>query len=205
MASADEVAVSAFPQSTSNNRPNAYNLYGGGFTSDKSLVKAAINSVGNPDGGTPLYQSMMSSLAYTAANGRNANKALIAFTDGENNDGAATEADVIADAKRRGIPVFSVGLKDGNRTSLSRIARETNGAFFYASDALQLSAAYKSLSAILGGRALICTVSIKTDLSGTAVSFTQSTGSAWIFTRGVKIDGVSVPFTFRQSFDVVNR
>jgi hypothetical protein len=204
MSAGDEAAVTAFPKSTGNNRPFDFNVYTA-FTADKSIVKTAVNSVGSPDGGTPLYDSMLGALSYTSSNGSRANKALLAFTDGENNAGTASEADVIARSNALKVPVFPIGLKDGDTGALGRIAKGTGGAFFFASEARQLSAVYKSLSAILGGRGSSCKVTLKMDLAGGNHQFTQSTGTSWTFTRDVSIDGATVPFTFKQGFDVVNR
>jgi hypothetical protein len=205
MTGADQAAVAAFPLSSSNNRPYELTLYTQGFTSDKTATKNAIGSVGAPDGSTPLYDSILNALSYTATNATNSNKAVLAFTDGENTSGSGTDSDVIADSLRRRIPVFPIGLKDGSANVLARIARETNGGFFFASDAKQLAATYRSLAAILGGRAQICKVIIKTDLVGNTAVFNQQTGSSWVFTRNVRIDGVTVAYTFRQGFDVVSR
>ncbi|MBL0419639.1 VWA domain-containing protein [Ramlibacter sp. AW1] len=204
MTAADEAAVAAFPTSASNNRPSEFNIYTG-FTADVGRIKSAVRSIGGPDGGTPLYSSIMSSLSYTSSQGGKANKAVLAFTDGQNNEGAATENDVISESKRLQIPVFPVGLKEGDNGALAQIAKETGGSFFFASEAQQLFAAYKSLAAILSGNASTCKVTVKTDLSGDAAQFVQGTGRTWTFTRAVRIDGTLVPFTFKQAFDVVNR
>ncbi|ENV11500.1 hypothetical protein F966_00055 [Acinetobacter higginsii] len=197
----DQAMVSAFPKSTINNRPNEFNLYGN-FSSDKNNIKQAINSVGKPDGNTPLYASIISSIDYTSKNGSNINKAVLAFTDGIASDKEKINI-AISNSNRLGVPIFPIGLKDGDSSELSRIARETKGSFFYAIDVKQLSTIYKSLSEILRGNGRSCKVTLQTDLSDNRAEFTQSTNKIWSLTRSVNIDGVSVPIVWRQNFDVV--
>jgi hypothetical protein len=203
MTGSDEAAVAAFPRSTANNRPGDFSTYTG-FTSDVQTVVRAVNSVGDPDGNTPLYDAVLSGLNFASVNGRRPNKAVLAFTDGENNSGTATEQNVIDRSRSLRVPVFPIGLTGGDNGALARIAKNTGGAFFYASEARQLAAVYKSLASILSGRGTTCKMTVKTDLTGTVHRFTQSTGSTWTFTRSVTIDGASVPFTFKQGFDVVH-
>jgi hypothetical protein len=201
MGPTDEAAVSAFPLSAVNNRPFAFNTYGD-FSSDKAIVKTAVNSVGAPAGGTPLYTSMVSALTQTASRATKPNKALLAFTDGDNNEGAATSGDVVAESLRRKIPIFPIGLIGGSNAALSSIATQTGGAFFFAGDARQLASVYKSLPKILAGTATSCTVTLGTSLVGSpSIVFSQSSGSV-IITAGAKIDGDTVSATYTQPFGV---
>lgn len=202
MGTSDEAAVSAFPLSAANNRPFAFNTYGD-FSSDKTTVKTAVNSVGAPDGGTPLYSSMISALTQTASRAIKPNKALLAFTDGDNNEGAATAGDVVAESLRRKIPIFPIGLIGGSNVALSSIAAQTGGAFFFAADARQLASVYKSLPKILGGTATSCTVTFSTSLVGSpSIVFNQSNGRTVVITAGAKIDGDTVSATYTQPFGV---
>ena len=102
---------------------------------------------------------------YVSTNGTNAgNKAVLLFTDGENNAGARTADDVISLAKGAGVRVFPIALADASKLELGRIARRLGGGIIDASDVRQLVSAY-----IVGGvlwNTATCNMTIREAITG---------------------------------------
>lgn len=89
----------------------------------------------------------------------NANKAVIVFTDGQNTSGGVSIDELIGNARSKNIQLHTVGLSQGvNKNVLARMAGETEGAFIFASDALQLITAFGTLGDLLSGTGQIYTV-----------------------------------------------
>ena len=147
----DEAAVAAF--SSGGNYQNPYELLVN-FTKQPDQLIPAIESLsGRAGGGTPLYRAIYNLIPYTS-DGKNDNKAIVAFTDGEDTDGGVGFDELIQRACSNNVRVYTVGLGGGvDERVLSRIAFETGGAVMLAEDALQLISLYNSLGDLLHGRA----------------------------------------------------
>ena len=145
----DQVAIASFTDSYTNSV-----VIHQGFSRNRNAMKKTLDSLSTTEGGnTPLYYSSVVATDYTAQNAKTANKAVIIFTDGENNR-PGTLATTISNAKQKGIPLFTVGLSAGINTQvLSQMANETGGAFFYAKDAEQLVTSFGTLGNLLHGTA----------------------------------------------------
>jgi VWFA-related protein len=133
-----------------------------GFTGSQNDLAEAIGRI-DPDGGTALYDSVIAGVdALKSASGR---RALLVLTDGQDcrernscpDDAGSRHSlqEAIDAAKRAGQPLYVIGLgergsadDDGiDEAVLQRLAGETGGEYFYAPDASQLAALYRSLSA----------------------------------------------------------
>lgn len=117
------------------------------FTSDQSLLVDAISQPSPTSGDTAFYDSVYSALTSTSAQlGRNA---VIAMTDGADNNSLYSLGEVIEYATRLGIPVFTIGLGNADEDVLQTMATSTGGQYFYAPDSEQLEQVYRSISATL--------------------------------------------------------
>jgi hypothetical protein len=111
------------------------------FTNDVNLLRAALNQL-TEDDGTPLWDSGLDGLTQLGKRVTTGG-VLVLLTDGENNQSANTADDLIAAAKARSTPVYTVGLGDSlDFSELQRVASETGGAFAEASDANALAQAF---------------------------------------------------------------
>ncbi len=114
------------------------------FTNDRGRVLNAIDNIVNPEGATCYYDTIYESLDVLDDLGNNAGssvrKAIVAFTDGEDiiaaNDPRPCSRrsidEVIEDARRSDIPVYTIGMYGNNPANikgddLRRLASETRG------------------------------------------------------------------------------
>lgn len=150
----DEAAVAAF--ASNGNYQEPFELLQP-FTSSQGLLTSTIEGLkGLAGGGTPLYLSIYGLIPYTAGNGKNENRAVVAFTDGGDTDGGVSLQALIQEACANQTRIYTVGLGQGvNEEVLSQIAFETGGAVMLAEDALQLISLYSSLGDLLHGEARV--------------------------------------------------
>ena len=148
----DEAAVAAFSASGNYQRP--YELLES-FGDDPPSLAAVIQSLaGQAEGGTPLYQAIYNLIPFVADEGKNDNKAIIAFTDGQDTHGGVSIDALVELACQNGVSIYTVGLSEGvDESVLSEIAFRTGGAVMLAADALQLISLYSSLGDLLHGEA----------------------------------------------------
>ncbi|WP_020607110.1 vWA domain-containing protein [Spirosoma spitsbergense] len=147
----DQVALASFTDSYTNSV-----ILHQGFSRNKDVMKKTLDSLSKTEGGgTPLYYSSVQMTDYTAQNAKTNNKAIIIFTDGQNDTYRATSLnEAIASAKAKNTPLYTVGLSNGvNVQVLSQLANETGGAFFYAKNAEQLVTSFGTLGNLLRGAA----------------------------------------------------
>lgn len=109
------------------------------FTKNKNSIESAINQL-ECQGSTCLYQSLYSSVLYTAS--ATGSRCVVAFTDGKNEPYDSGydyyEEDVINIAKTYKIPIYIIGIGDEiDEYTLVKIAESTGGAYWnidYVSD-----------------------------------------------------------------------
>jgi Ca-activated chloride channel family protein len=96
------------------------------FTQDKNALLAAINGR-DAGGATALYSAIWLGLDITSR--RQGARAVIAMTDGGDNDSDRSLGEVITRADQTGIPVFTVGLAgfDLDEYPLQQLADNTGG------------------------------------------------------------------------------
>ncbi|MBZ0203023.1 MAG: VWA domain-containing protein [Ignavibacteria bacterium] len=108
------------------------------FTSDKSLLIRAVDSVFNLGNGTALYQSIYQ--ATNDASGQNSAqyiRCVIAFTDGGENASSISRNDMITNALTLGIPIYTIGLLDfysgttGDPGKDMKNIADTTGGFYF--------------------------------------------------------------------------
>jgi hypothetical protein len=128
------------------------------FTSDKALLTRAADTLSYDRNLTALYSSIVRGL--NDASGQSSSsyaRAVVAFTDGGENDSNVPRDSIFRASRRNAIPVYTVGLLDsayhstppGAYTSerdLVQIADSTGGFYFYAPNAAQLVQIYQRIS-----------------------------------------------------------
>lgn len=128
------------------------------FTSDKALLTRAADTLSFDRGMTALYSSIVRGLV--DASGQSSSsyaRAVIAFTDGGENDSNVPRDSIFRASRRNAIPVYTVGLFDSSYHStppgaysseldLVQIADSTGGFYFYAPNAAQLVQIYQRIS-----------------------------------------------------------
>lgn len=196
LGSGDNIFLSAFASGGS--LPYDLTIYGSGFTSNGSSYLGTLDGLKTKIGGnTPLYKSTYSMVDYTSKNAPNANKAVVVFTDGKDNDGGRTPDDIIKFAKQQQVKVFMIGLKDTDIPTLAYIANQTGGAFMQAQDASQLMTMFGSLGKLLNGTANF----YRTSWTMTRTPGVPNTGIYWVWSSvQVKIGGRIVYVPFRVDY-----
>jgi VWFA-related protein len=128
------------------------------FTSDKALLTRAADTLSFDRGNTALYSSIVRGvLDGSALSSSSYARAVIAFTDGGENDSSVPRDSIFRSSRRNAIPVYTVGLLDsayhstppGNYYSerdLVEIADSTGGFYFYAPNAAGLVQIYTRIS-----------------------------------------------------------
>jgi hypothetical protein len=142
----------------------------GAFSNSGASFDAGIASMkGNLGYSTPLYDAMYSETDSLVMLSHNTNKALIVFTDGDDNASAHSLNDAIRHALDNNIKVFAIALKTGliidsllnsqmphdgsGSKALFSIAMSTGGAVMHTNDAKQAIAYYGGLGQVIHGHA----------------------------------------------------
>jgi tight adherence protein B len=122
------------------------------FTSDKTKVLAALDSVPKLSVGTKIYDALDSG-ANMIADAGITNGSIVLLSDGTDVGSKATRSQVLDDLKSQHVRVFPVGLvtPQFNRGGLQGIATASRGEFAAASDPSQLAPIYAALGRRLAG------------------------------------------------------
>ena len=133
---------------------NGYKAVGTGFQSDTAALVKDVESVRNlGGGGTDLYIAQYAAVDAVAKKGSKTAKALLTFTDGENNGYGKTSQEVVTLAKSGKVRLYNIGLGASSDEYLYEQAVATGGAFMYAKDAKQLISMFGNLGKLLDGSA----------------------------------------------------
>jgi Ca-activated chloride channel homolog len=143
-------------------------------TEDRTLVNTALDTL-KPGEGTAIGDAVALSLRVGQPRGQTAEvppRAIVLISDGARDGGQVDPGDAAQQAKRRGVPVYSVlvGTPDGvveekltggfrriirvppNPETLEQVAKSSGGEFFAAPDSAGLSRVYEELGSRLGTR-----------------------------------------------------
>lgn len=118
------------------------------MTGDQTVLHAIIDAA-VPAGATAIYDALALAIQETKLES-NRRRAIILYTDGNDNASLTTPAAVIDSARAYGIPIFIISL--GELTSevlLKLIARATGGLFFKSPTAREMSQIYRRLSDVV--------------------------------------------------------
>jgi Ca-activated chloride channel homolog len=143
-------------------------------TTDRSLVTTALDTL-KPGEGTAIGDAVALSLRVGQPQGKNIQvppRAVVLISDGAQDGGRIKPTDAAQQAKRQGVPVYTVlvGTPDGvveeqlpgglrriihvppSPETLQQVASDSGGQFFTAPDSTQLSKVYEDLGSRLGTR-----------------------------------------------------
>lgn len=130
---------------------NGTNETSGTWSTDKNVSKTAVNKI-RPLGGTQMNLGLNMAYDSYLKNDRSGNKkAVIALTDGEDNDGGSLATAAAARLKNNGIEIYTIGFALGSSTSNAAnhlrkdIATDANHAFT-AENASSLSGVFSQIS-----------------------------------------------------------
>ena len=143
-----------------------------GLTTDKNLLKYAATHESVSGGLTALFDSIGTAVS-TAAAGSNTRKAVLAMTDGaENNSTVYTSKEgVINHANTNSVPVYCIGLGltqgGADEQDLKDIATGTGGLYYYAPGATDIVSLYNKISSALGSSWTVNFTSPITFVTGT--------------------------------------
>jgi VWFA-related protein len=124
------------------------------FTSNKTLLRAAIQSTPNVGTYSALYDAVVQAITDISTSTK-ARRAIIIITDGMDDDGTGNQQstntinDAITDANGNGVPVFTVGLGSAEVMILQVIADETGGTYFDSPTTANLATIYQQLADLL--------------------------------------------------------
>ena len=152
-----------------------------GFTDDKVALKNAVTSPFASESDTALYSAVVRGVDRAKVEPNQNRKAVIVITDGRNNSGIETLDDAIQSAVDNDIPVFPVAV--GNRIflpDLERLADETGGILYQATDVNTVEDIYQQIAASLIINQYV--ISYNSPLTG---------GSTAILSIGAELNGLS--------------
>jgi Ca-activated chloride channel homolog len=163
------------------------------FTSDKTLLKTAIDKVAG-EGGTPLYASVLDALNLLNSISVS-NKAIVLLTDGIPDGDSASFTDALTQAQSQTVPIFTIGLGTNiDFTKLQNLAQQTGGTFAEARDANALNTVFGNIGVgISQGRVI---VTGKGQFAQTLASSGDYIVSGVLQTT-IGGNTVSTPFSFR--------
>jgi Ca-activated chloride channel family protein len=148
----DTAQIVTFNSSTSIRQP---------FTSDQTLLEQAIRTT-RASGSTSLYTALYIAFSELERIDRRTRsdvrrQAIVLLSDGEDTNSVVDYDQVLERAKRSGVIVFAIGLRDGYTSSstqgfrqhdfaLRSLAQTTGGRVFYVDAAAQLPAIYNQIA-----------------------------------------------------------
>jgi len=128
----------------------AYSFIASPLTYDKEILKKILSNfyIGMAGKYTALYESLAQGVNLLKMS-KSKSKVMILLTDGYNTPGGRFSLDVVMDMiKKEGIKVYPIGIgpRGGyNKAILVKIAKESGGVAFGASNALELHRVYKQI------------------------------------------------------------
>lgn len=121
------------------------------LSSDINALDQALTRVGAPTGGTALYDAANDACMYVASAARNANRAVVLLTDGQDGGSRVTAAAAIANCRNLGVRVYTVGFGGAPPAVLAQVAMQTGGTATADQDVNVLLAALTSLPVTMRG------------------------------------------------------
>jgi Ca-activated chloride channel family protein len=148
-----------------------------GFTTDRDAVRQAIRST-TASGGTALYNALyvgLRAFEKGAVDGQVRRRAIVVLTDGEDTASVLSFDDLMAEAKKAGVTIYTIGLHTDSPAlyaaqeskgyfstadfALKQIARETGAKAFFPTAARSLGEAYAEIGRELASQYAIGYVS----------------------------------------------
>ena len=115
------------------------------FTADRTTLQAAIRGL-TPGNDTALYDAIRTALDLFKAVATK-RQAILVLSDGKDTRSKATSDEALAEAKKQGVPIFSLALGDlVDEAALRRLADETGGTVLKASRPEELLLLYQKIA-----------------------------------------------------------
>jgi len=165
------------------------------FTSNKAALSGAVEALVS-SGVTSLFDATVRGIQDTTAE-TNLNKAVIAMTDGMDNNSSATQSSVINAAVNALIPVYTVGLgvSSSSGAVLQNIASATGAAYYATPDSTQLQELYTRITSRIQQEYLITytdntagkrDVKIEVNFTGQTVTDNEIYGKSYALLVGIE-------------------
>jgi Ca-activated chloride channel homolog len=124
------------------------------FTNDTEVLAGGLAGL-KAERGTALYDSLIFTLYYF--NGIRGQRAVLLLSDGKDESSRFTFDDALEYARRAGVSIYVVGLKDAteDRRRLTKLADETGGRSFFIDEVAELTAIYDEIQRELRSRYLL--------------------------------------------------
>jgi VWFA-related protein len=134
------------------------------FTNEVSQIERALLGL-RPEGSTALYDSLVYALTYF--DGVKGQKVLLLLSDGKDENSAFDFEATLEVARRSGVIVYAIGLKDASREksarkTLQKLADQTGGRAYFVDDLSELEAIYAAIEEELRSRYLLAYQSTST-------------------------------------------
>lgn len=125
-----------------------------GMTTNLNALFSAIDKI-YPFGVTTMFDAVIEALNEVANNGSNPLKAVVVFSDGDDNNSFASLQDVIAHANQLSIPIYSIAVTyDGSQPGLEnmkKMADSTGGKFVIVEHPDDIIPAFDAMVSIVSG------------------------------------------------------
>jgi VWFA-related protein len=171
------------------------------FTADVEALKSAIDNLSS-GGGTALYDGMIQGIEEIELEANS--PAVLALTDGKENESSNSKQDAIELADQVGVPVYTIGLgSDVNAGDLQDVADQTGGQFFQAPNPSDLETIYQEISQQLSSRYEVTHLTSNILLDGTerTIELTASTGGGVSGTESTTYTAPEFQIPFIANFD----
>ena len=127
------------------------------FTNEVKILAGGLAGL-KAERGTALYDSLIFALYYF--NGIRGQKALLVLSDGKDESSRFSHEDTLEYARRAGVTIYTIGLKEaakdsGSRRKLAKLSEVTGGRSFFVNDSSELDAIYATIQEELRSQYLI--------------------------------------------------
>lgn len=118
------------------------------FTTDKDMAKRAVLRT-RAEGGTAFFDAL--SEVFLEASARHGKKAIVVFTDGDDNSSALTANAAATRAKKLGIPLYAVAAGEATRSGklrgiLNDLSQQTGGATYQVKNPKDIDAVFAGIT-----------------------------------------------------------
>jgi VWFA-related protein len=128
------------------------------LTNDRAVLERAVRGI-TTGTDTALHDAIKAALALLKGVGTK-RQAIVVLSDGKDTKSRITLADVVSEAKSRGVPVYTLGLGPSVAGDvLQRLARETGGSWMAAGGAGELREVYQTIADQLANQYVVTFVS----------------------------------------------
>jgi len=124
------------------------------FTDDKGVISTKLDSL-TPDGNTTMYDGIVQAVGLLKL--RSERRILVLITDGKDTgNGQFTDVDdAVGEAERWGVPIYSIGFGNVDRSELEKISTLTGGTAQVKPNSLDLQSAFGTVLQILREQYLV--------------------------------------------------